>query len=150
MQNVPGASNALARTTPFGTGSLQVRGQGVAIFRDGLRDTDFSDIDQSALNNIARVDILKGPAGLFFGTGGPGGVVNIVTKRPLERLAANGTLTLGERDTFILAADVSVPLGSGFGVRVTAEVERSDSFIDFSEVERDNFSTVLAYEEAGL
>lgn len=149
MQNVPGASNSLARTTPFGTASLQVRGQDVAIFRDGLRDIDFSDIDQSALNNVARVDILKGPAGLVFGTGGPGGVINIVTKRPLGRLAAETKLTLGERDTVIIAGDVSVPLGSGFGIRATGEVERSDSFIDFSEVERDNFSAVFAYDNGG-
>jgi len=69
MQNVPGASNALARTVPFGTGSLLVRGQDVAIFRDGLRDIDFSDIDQSALTNVERIDVLKGPAGLIYGTG---------------------------------------------------------------------------------
>lgn len=149
MQNVPGASNALSRTVPFGTGSLLVRGQDVAIFRDGLRDIDFSDIDQSALNNVERIDVLKGPAGLVYGTGGPGGVVNIITKRPLDRFAAETRLTVGDRDTFIISGDVSVPFGAGFGVRVTAEIERSDSFINFSEVERDNFSGVIAFDRGG-
>ena len=146
FNNVAGASNSLGRSTPFGTSSTQIRGQDVSIFRDGLRDVDFSDIDSSALSNVERVEVLKGPAGLVFGTGGPGGVVNIITKRPTEALAAEVTATLGTRDTKILSGDVSVPLGGGFGIRVTGEIERSDSFIDFSEVERDNFAGVLAYD----
>ncbi len=149
LQTVPGASNSLSRTTPFGTASLQLRGQPAVIYRDGLRDIDFSDIDQSALNNVERIDVVKGPAGLVYGTGGPGGVVNLVTKRPLDRFAANASVTLGQRDTKIFAADVSAPLGGGFGVRVTGEAERSDSFIDFSEVERDNYSIVFAYDNDG-
>ena len=149
LQNVPGASNTLGRTTPFGTTSLQLRGQDAAIFRDGLRDVDFSDVDQSALNNVARIDVLKGPAGLIFGTGGPGGIVNVVTKRPTEEFAAVAQITLGERDTKILAADVSVPLGRGFGLRVTGEAERLDGFVDFAETERDNYSGVLAFDDGG-
>jgi len=145
FQNVPGAANSLARTTPFGTASLQLRGQDVVIFRDGLRDVDFSDIDQSALNNIARVDVLKGPAGLVYGTGGAGGVVNLITKRPTDEFYANATATFGTRDTKIFTADVSGQIGGGFGIRITGEAERSDSFIDFSEIERDNFSAVISY-----
>ncbi|MEO0412157.1 MAG: TonB-dependent siderophore receptor [Pseudomonadota bacterium] len=145
FQNVPGASNFLARTTPFGAASLQLRGQDAVVFRDGLRDVDFSDIDQSALNTLSRVDILKGPAGLVYGTGGAGGVVNLITKRPLEEFYANVTASFGTRDTKIVTGDVSAALGAGFGIRVTGELERSDSFIDFSEIERDNFSAVVSY-----
>ncbi len=149
FNGVAGASPALSRSTPFGTASTQLRGQDAAIFRDGLRDVDFSDIDASALNNVERVEILKGPAGILYGTGGPGGVVNIVTKRPLDEAYARVTGTLGGRNTSILALDLSQPLGSGFGVRVTGEIERSDSFIDFSENERDNYSAVLEYDDGG-
>lgn len=147
FQNVPGAANSLARTTPFGTASLQLRGQDVVIFRDGLRDVDFSDIDQSALNTVARIDVLKGPAGLVYGTGGAGGVVNLLTKRPTEEFYANVTASFGTRDTKIVTGDVSSPLGAGFGFRATGEIERSDSFVDFSEIERDNFSLVLDYQD---
>ncbi len=145
LNNVAGASNSLGRSTPFGTATTQIRGQDVLIYRDGLRDVDFSDIDSSALNNVERIDVLKGASGLNFGNGGPGGVLNIVTKRPLETLQGEVKLTLGQRSTKILAADISVPLGSGFGFRATGEVERSDSFIRFSEIERDNIGLVLAY-----
>jgi outer membrane receptor protein involved in Fe transport len=33
------------------------------------------------LDNIERVDIIKGPASVFFGQGYPGGVINYITKR---------------------------------------------------------------------
>jgi len=34
------------------------------------------------LDNIERVEIVKGPAAVFFGQGYPGGVINYITKRP--------------------------------------------------------------------
>jgi outer membrane receptor protein involved in Fe transport len=34
------------------------------------------------LDNVERVEIVKGPASVFFGQGYPGGVINYVTKRP--------------------------------------------------------------------
>ena len=146
LNNVAGASNSLGRSTPFGTATTQIRGQDALIYRDGLRDVDFSDIDSSALANVERVEVLKGSAGLTFGSGGPGGVLNIITKRPLDRLAAELKVAVGERNTKILAADISVPLGSGFGFRATSEIERSDSFIQFSEIQRDNIGLVLSYD----
>lgn len=150
LNNVAGASNSLGRSTPFGTATTQIRGQDVLIYRDGLRDVDFADIDGSALINVERVDVLKGAAGLNFGSGGPGGVLNIVTKRPLDRFGGEVKLTVGERNTKILAADLSVPLGRGFGFRATSEIERSDSFIQFSEIKRDNIGLVLVYDGGSI
>jgi len=34
------------------------------------------------LDNVERVEIVKGPAAVFFGQGYPGGVINYITKRP--------------------------------------------------------------------
>ena len=35
------------------------------------------------LDNVDRVEIVKGPAAVFFGQGYPGGVINYVTKKPI-------------------------------------------------------------------
>ena len=95
LNNVAGSSNSLGRSTPFGTATTQIRGQDVLLYRDGLRDVDYSDIDNSALNNVERVEVLKGAAGLISGTGGAGGIINIITKRPTDfaqiSLAGPGT-----------------------------------------------------------
>ncbi len=148
--NVASASASLARSIPFSTGSTQVRGQDVAIFRDGLRDIDYSDIDTSALANVAGVEILKGPAGLLYGSGGPGGVINLLTKRPTDTFQAQASATVGQRDTRIANADVSIPLATGLGIRVTGEHEQSDHFVRFGEIDRRNFSGVLAYDNGAL
>lgn len=150
LGNVASASNALGRSTPFSTGFAQIRGQDASIFRDGFRDVDFADIDTSALTSVERLEILKGPAGLVYGTGGAGGIVNIVTKRPLDRFRAELTTTLGTFGTRIASADLSIPLGAGFALRATGEIERSDGFIDFSEIERDNYALALGYSNGPL
>src|SRR4051812_2573871 len=48
-------------------------------YLDGVRDDAqvFRD-----LYNLERVEVLKGPAGMVFGRGGAGGLVNRVTKKP--------------------------------------------------------------------
>ncbi len=61
--------------------SFTVRGfdTGVRQYRDGFlaNATTFS------LANTERVEVLKGPASVLFGRIEPGGLINIVTKRPL-------------------------------------------------------------------
>lgn len=52
------------------------------------------------LANAERVEVIKGPASVLFGRGDPGGVVNIVTRRPT--LEPSGEMTV---------------LGGGFGLR---------------------------------
>jgi iron complex outermembrane receptor protein len=58
--------------------SFTIRGFRTAqVLRDGMR---LQGITNSA--NIERVEVLKGPSSIFFGAADPGGVVNIVTKKP--------------------------------------------------------------------
>ena len=55
-------------------GSFTMRGFTVnTLLRDGI--FDYSDFN---LDNIDRVEIVQGPAAVFFGAGYPGGVINIV------------------------------------------------------------------------
>lgn len=82
------------------------------------------------LNNIAQVEVLKGPQGTLFGRNATGGVINIITKDPryepglnfsvgygnYETVAADAYVTGGLTDT--LAADLSVHYttqGKGYG-----------------------------------
>lgn len=59
-------------------GSFTMRGFSVnTLMRDGV----FRYIAYN-LDNIERVEFVKGPAAVFFGQGYPGGVINYVTKQP--------------------------------------------------------------------
>ena len=60
-------------------GNFTMRGFQInTMLRDGVkRYTSFN------LDNTERVEIVKGPAALFFGNGAPGGVINYITKVPV-------------------------------------------------------------------
>ena len=47
------------------------------------------------LYNLERVEALKGPAGMIFGRGGAGGVINRVTKKPAFDRVGEAGVTLG-------------------------------------------------------
>jgi iron complex outermembrane receptor protein len=51
------------------------------IFKNGLMEYRIRKLDTT---NLQTVEVLKGPASLLFGRGEPGGIVNLVVKRPLD------------------------------------------------------------------
>ena len=48
------------------------------IFYDGLRGDPYAGFSVPQLFNISRVEFLKGPAGMLYGPGAPGGLFNYV------------------------------------------------------------------------
>lgn len=77
------------------------------------------------LVNKERVEVLKGTSGIQAGTSAPGGLVNLVVKRPTTTLRRI-TLDAGERGTLAAGADLSQRFGDEgrFGARVTVEAAR--------------------------
>ncbi|MEM1380388.1 MAG: TonB-dependent receptor [Pseudomonadota bacterium] len=59
------------------------------IFFDGLRGDPYVGFNVPQLFNIERVEFLKGPAGMLYGPGAPGGLFNYVTKKPSEEFSAS-------------------------------------------------------------
>ncbi|NJP09957.1 MAG: TonB-dependent receptor plug domain-containing protein [Leptolyngbyaceae cyanobacterium RU_5_1] len=65
-----------------GAGSTNIRGFAQDInFKDGFRNNDFYSISETA--NVEQIEVLKEPASVLYGQAQPGGIVNIVTKKPL-------------------------------------------------------------------
>ncbi|MEM8988179.1 MAG: TonB-dependent receptor [Pseudomonadota bacterium] len=57
------------------------------IFFDNLRGDPYAGFAVPQLFNVERVDFLKGPAGMLYGPGAPGGIFNYVTKKPTEEFS---------------------------------------------------------------
>ncbi|WP_068877961.1 MULTISPECIES: TonB-dependent siderophore receptor [unclassified Phenylobacterium] len=102
-------------------------------FVDGVRDDVqyFRD-----LYNIERVEVLKGPNAMIFGRGGGGGVINRVTKKADWSDERSLTVELGSWDHRRLTADVAHPIDDAFAGRLVGLYERSESFRDFTNIER--------------
>lgn len=112
---------------------VTIRGfTGRNIIRNGLRD-DTNITTRIAVPNIEQIEVLKGPAGALFSQGGPGGTVNIVTKKPLAEPRYTIEGTIGNFDTYEGFIDFTGPLNSSKTLlyRFIAGASTTGTFIDF-------------------
>ncbi len=90
--------------------SFVMRGfQGTPILRDGFRVETFGGISDPELFNVERIEVLKGPDSILYGESNPGGLVNMVAKRPLE--TSHATLIL--RSSSFGSVEPRVDVGGG-------------------------------------
>ncbi len=102
--------------------------------RDGLAVAPFQDV---ALENIQRIDVLKGPSSLISGFNNPGGSVNYVTKRPSLENFTDITAELRSREGRYLHLDTSGKFGdSELAYRLNAAVEDTGDFTGGDDLER--------------
>jgi len=93
--------------------------------RDGLPINAETSIP---LENKARVDVLKGLSGMQAGTSAPGGLVDVVVKRPLDAPLRSAFVEWRERGSVAASVDLSQRFGidGAFGVRLNAGAEHLD------------------------
>ncbi|MCU0534285.1 MAG: TonB-dependent receptor, partial [Hydrococcus sp. Prado102] len=115
-----------------------------AIFRDGFRDGN-SNLRETA--NIEQIEVLKGPASILFGNAQPGGIINLVSKKPLSEFYAAIDLSIGDFSLYRPAIDVSGPLNRDRTLlyRLNLVYENAGSFRDFVNSERFFVEPVLAW-----
>ena len=103
--------------------------------RDGLPINAETSIP---LDNKERVEILKGTSGIQAGTSAPGGLVNLVVKRPTDAPLRGVQLGWRERGSVLGAVDLSQRFGvqQAFGVRVNAAYEHLDPQLHSAKGER--------------
>lgn len=101
------------------------------------------------LANIERVEVLKGPASVLYGRGDPGGLINLVTKKPQFTPEANYTVQAGSDAFYRGEVDVTGPLNEAntLAYRVIGAAQTSDGFRNQPEpFERQFFSGSVAWE----
>ena len=80
------------------------------------------------LDHVERLELLKGTSGLQAGVSSPGGLVNLVVKRPLDEPLREARLAWQQRGSVLGAVDLSQRFGEGraFGLRLNAAAARLD------------------------
>jgi catecholate siderophore receptor len=113
LRNVPGISIAAGESGAQGD-NLTIRGFTARndIFLDGIRD--FGSYYRDSFN-YEQVEVLQGPAGVQFGRGSTGGVINQSSKIPWAQSFINVQAQFGTDATRRLSADVNQPVSSAMG-----------------------------------
>jgi outer membrane receptor protein involved in Fe transport len=127
-----------------GQGILTERGtRGVRTIVDGipLNDpsgfvSDFFDIDWAT---VRRIEVLRGPAAAFYGSGSSGGIINILTKDGgREPVAANAYLAGGSNGFYKGLGEVGGTTGP-LNYRLAGSYASSEGYRDHTNFWADNF-----------
>jgi iron complex outermembrane recepter protein len=109
-----------------------------------VNNTGFS-TSQFRLTNVERVEVLKGPSAVLYGSSEPGGVFNYITKKPRDMFGAQASLGTGSFGQALGEAEVTGPIDAGkkWLYRGAVYFEDRDTF-------RNNTSTRNAHAVGGL
>ena len=115
-----------------------IRGLNAQIYSDGFSDGDQLSGLSHSLNGVERIEILEGPGSALFGSGPPGGTINIVHYAPASTLHYGGSLQAGSFGTITGSAYVTGPTGvNGLDYRIDATVSHTDGFRDLAGRDRE-------------
>ncbi|NOS88265.1 MAG: TonB-dependent receptor [Methylococcaceae bacterium] len=131
LRNVSGA-------VAGGQGTFFLRGfQSYNLYRDGFLNQSFWFHDED-LTNVERVEVLKGPGSILYGRSEPGGLVNFVTKQPLDTPYYSLRQQFGSFEHFRTNLDATGPLtkNKDLAYRFNLGYQTNNTVQDFAGNER--------------
>lgn len=126
--------------------AIQKRGFGTnrdnSIMRDGMQSVQARNFSPTT----ERIEVLKGPASMLYGVQDPGGVINVVTKKPqleaAHSISAFGSSFGGGGEQI----DLTGPLGdSGLAYRFIADQQNYDYWRNFGSIDQTVIAPSLAW-----
>lgn len=100
----------------------------VALYIDGVNQFSL-DTYISQLNDIERIEILRGPQGTLYGRNASGGVINIITKQPDNHIRGFAGIDYGNFGLQRYTAGIGIPvITDKLFIGATGMVQRKDGF----------------------
>jgi len=141
-----------AGNRPVIRGQGNIQGQsGVSYFIDGVYIS--GSIAAYDLNDVERIEVIKGPQSALYGRNTYSGAINIVTKSPGDELSGDAKLEIAEDDQYEIAGTLRGPIIPGkLGGGITARYYSLDGAFNntfdntpIGEQESKSFSGVLQW-----
>jgi len=107
---------------PFDGSNPDYRARGFVLdyAYDGVPSTFSSGVPEFDLVIYERIEIQRGPTGLFRGAGSPGGTINLVRKRGQGTFSMSGALSAGSWNNYRGEFDIGGPVDAAGQLRVRA------------------------------
>ena len=114
LVNVSGVRSSTNSYPTSGSQTLYLRGfSSNTVLRNGawLTDPDnYMGMGTQTMSNVESVEVMKGPAAILYGRVEPGGIVNIVTKKPLAHTQYSLEQLVGSWGHYVTNFDATGPL----------------------------------------
>ena len=82
------------------------------------------------LQDIERIEILRGPQGTYFGRNALGGAINISTRLPNDELYSEISGSVGNYGTWGVEGIVNIPVNDTFMMRAVYAYDESDTWVE--------------------
>jgi iron complex outermembrane receptor protein len=104
------------------------------VYRNGFRMQNYA----AETAHVESIDILKGPAAMLYGRSDAGGMVNIVTKKPLDYAYYALQQQFGSYDFYRTTVDATGPINDNKSLlyRFNLAYMNADSFRDYNPTDR--------------
>ncbi|WP_264047359.1 TonB-dependent receptor [Methylobacterium flocculans] len=79
--------------------------------------------------NVERIEVLRGPASVLYGDGAIGGVINVVTKKPVFTPLNEARAAVGSDGLARLALDSGGPIGEALAYRLNVSGNRTEGWM---------------------
>jgi iron complex outermembrane recepter protein len=101
-----------------------------------------------SLSNVEQIEVLKGPASVLYGSGTPGGTVNLTTKQPQKEPSYEIGGTIGNFSRYNPRLDLTGPLNEDKTIlyRLNIDYQNTGSFVDFVEGEEISIFPVISFQ----
>ncbi|MAT36042.1 MAG: TonB-dependent siderophore receptor [Ponticaulis sp.] len=117
-QTVTYTAGVTGETYGFATRGDSVSSRGLSIprYRDSIQEL-FGSYNTTRVDpwTVEQVEVLKGPASVLYGQGSPGGLLNVVSKRPRDAFGGEIVGEVGNLDRYQIAGDVTGPVSGSDG-----------------------------------
>ena len=131
------------------TDSVRVRGAYPDVYLDGLRQAYgyYTSTTRTDPYTLERLEVLRGPSGMLFGAGTAAGVVNMVSKRPLQEAQREVGVQFGSFGRKQIQADLTGPLNAdgSLSYRLIALQRKSDTQVDYVPDDRSLIAPSLTW-----
>lgn len=107
-------------TSAIGDPAISVSIDGVQIQRSSGLNTAMFDLD--------RVEVLRGPQGTLAGRNSTGGAINLITARPKDEFSGSISAEVGSHSTFNTGGHVNVPITDWLKARLAFQTRNHDGY----------------------
>ncbi len=115
-----------------------------SVLRDGARSFLMKNFDATT----ESVEVLKGPASLLYGIQEPGGVINVVSKKPQFTPQGSVSVQASSVGGSSSTLDLTGPLGEGnLAYRLVAEYQDNDYWRNFGSTRRSMVAPSLLWDD---